>query len=158
MIIQIRITQLQTRSQQPIYAECSTFWDHRCRGDRFNGFATGGFIQITFPEVILTSVASATKTNTVTYSWIGSTYGTDMYIFLTIDGEAYTWTGKHGVQRLDLPTGFLAVAADLGEEVTCLAGLDCTLRCCSTVDYGLYYLYYWIDKPTCSPKDLVLIP
>lgn len=53
-------------------------------------------------------------------------------MIVTDDGKAYTCgTIMDSSCRtpIELPSGFLAVAADVGSQGSCLVGLDATLRC-----------------------------
>lgn len=89
--------------------ECS------CRGIDDIGVGGDTFSQITLPAA-------------TTFSSIAA--GTFEYAALTSEGQAYRWIGSAGsAVELALPSGFSAVAADLGEFYMCFVGLDDTVRC-----------------------------
>lgn len=101
------------------------------------------FIQITLPnDNAIASIAA----------------GSQEYMLLTIDGEVYSWIGAESVVKVELPLGFSAVAADLAQYVSCLVGLDGTLRCWGpnldgeNGDGGKH------GEQTYGPQSVVLIP
>lgn len=103
------------------------------------------FSQITLPE------ASAIASIEV---------GVMNFMVLTIDGQAYTWSGAMGLDltKIDLPSDFSADAGALGMFVTCLMGVDGTLRCWGPNYFGENGDGSAFGEQTYAPKSVVLIP